>query len=451
MRLNFPKNLISLAENMPCSLFAVGGVVRNAIIDSKIVTEDIDLCAPIKIEDFIPLLKEQGFSVVAEYNRSGTIVFTDGVYRYEFASFRTESYVGGEHTPVAVEFTDDICKDALRRDFKCNAVYYDILRQEIVDVLGGVEDIKNKVLSTVCNPEHVFKNDGLRLMRLARFAGELNFKPTKQTIDGAKLYANNIKDISGERIYDELIKILNSDEKYPFSDPMGHYTGLKILDETRVLDRILPELTDGRGMAQRSDFHKYDVLEHSLRSVAYADKSIRLPALMHDIGKPYCFRRDGWYHWHYVEGQTIAERALKRLKASNEVIEQVKYLIREHMVDLDCSMNEKDVRIFLVKNRNELDSLIKVKQTDYRASLESYDTAPTLVKWGEIYEKMQQDGTPFTLKDLSVTTSDLMKIGYKGKALGTKMNDLFITAVRNPEYNSREFLLEKARKDFKEN
>ena len=81
---------------------------------------------------------------------------------------------------------------------------------------------------------------------------------------------------------------------------------------------------------------------------------------MHDIGKPFCFRRDGWYHWHYVEGQSIAEKALKRLKASNAEIEQVKYLIREHMVDLDCSMNEKDVRIFLVKNRDNLDSLIKV-------------------------------------------------------------------------------------------
>ncbi len=451
MKINFAKNLINLAKKMPCPLYAVGGIVRNAIIDSSVITEDIDLCAPVRTEDFVPLLKEHGFSVVAEYNRSGTIVFTDGVHRYEFASFRTESYNGGEHTPSAVEFTNDIYLDATRRDFKCNAVYYDVLKEQIVDVLGGVEDIKNKVLSTVCEPEKVFKNDGLRLMRLARFAGELNFKPTKPTMLGAKRYADNIKEISPERVYDELIKILNADVRYSFSDPMGHYTGLKILDDTRVLDRILPELTDGRGMAQRSDFHKYDVLEHSLRSVAYADRSIRLPALMHDIGKPFCFRRDGWYHWHYVEGQSIAEKALKRLKASNAEIEQVKYLIREHMVDLDCSMNEKDVRIFLVKNRDNLDSLIKVKQTDYRASLESYDTAPTLVKWGEIYSKMQVDGTPFSLRELAVTTNDLMEIGYKGKALGRKMNDLFITAVRNPEYNTRDYLLEKAKKDFKEN
>ena len=303
-----PKNLISLAKEFDKPLYLVGGAVRNYLIDHSL-SSDLDICAAIPMEQFVEGAKNCGFIISATYKRTGTVLFVDKNNHYEYTTFRKERYVGGVHTPEYTEFTEDITEDAKRRDFKCNAIYYDIKNQQIIDVLGGVEDIKNKRLDTVQEPDKVFCSDGLRLMRLARFTGELNFKPTDSVIEGARKYSDNILDISPERIYAELKLILGSDSKYPFSDPMGHYNALKVLDETRVLDKIIPELTAGRGMAQRADFHKFDVLEHSLKSVLYSKKEIRLGALLHDIGKPFCFLKNGRYHGHADEGEKIAKMA----------------------------------------------------------------------------------------------------------------------------------------------
>ena len=439
-----PKKLIDLAQSMDKPLYLVGGLVRNFLIFSKF-SGDMDLCAPIKIEDFSSLLIDNGFHLVAEYKRTGTIVFSDGENKYEYASFRSEKYLSGEHTPYVTEFTEDIVKDALRRDFKCNAIYYDIKNAKFVDPLNGIVDVKNKVLDTVTKPDDVFKNDGLRLMRLARFAGELNFTPTEDVMRSAEKNADNLDDISRERIYTELLAILKSDKKYPFSDKNGHYTGLKILDRTRVLDRIFPELTMGRNMVQRADFHKYDVLEHSLRSVLYSPEKVRLGALLHDVGKPFCYLRDGMYYLHFAEGEKIADKALKRLKADKKSIELVRFLVKEHMVDLDCSMSEKKVRKFIVKNYDRLTELMCVKQADFRASLEVDDTAPTLIKWERILKKMKVDGTPFSVKDLKISASDLIQMGYNGAKIGTTLKKLLATCITNPSQNNRETLIKLAK------
>ena len=235
-----PENLKKLAALCPKPLYAVGGYVRNFLIDGT-VSSDLDIAAALSTEEIKRAAKDCGFNVVAEYKRTGTAVISDGERKYEYTRFRTDVYaVGGGHTPTGTAFTEDIALDAVRRDFKCNAVYYDIKNDEIIDVLGGVSDIKNKILDTVIEPERVFKSDGLRLLRLARFAAELNFTPTEKVLTGAKIYADNIRDIVPKRIYEEIKKILLSDEKYAFSDKQGPYTGFKIMEETGVMDILFP-------------------------------------------------------------------------------------------------------------------------------------------------------------------------------------------------------------------
>ncbi len=440
-----PKPLIELAKNMPKPLYIVGGAVRNFLIDRSL-SNDIDLAGAIPADEFLSVLNKLGIEKTAVYPRTGTVMFKVDEYNYEYTAFRREKYVDGNHVPESTEFTEDIAEDAVRRDFKCNAIYYDIVNAKIIDILGGVSDIENKTLDTVCDPDKVFSVDGLRLMRLARFAGELNFKPTQAVMQAAKKYADNILDITPERIFSELKMILVSDCKYAFSDKIGHYTALKILDRTRVLDRIIPELTEGRGMVQRADFHKYDVLEHSIRTVLYSPTKIRLGALFHDIGKPFCFIRDGYYYHHFDEGERIAEKVLKRLKADNKTIAQVKFLVREHMVDLDCSMKENKVRMFLVKNNKNLNDLLMVKQADFRASLEIESTAPTLVKWKKLYNEMKKDGTPFSIKDLKITAQDLIDLGYKDSEISKQLKWLFDYAVLHPDKNKKELLISQARK-----
>lgn len=445
------KNLILLADKFNLPLFVVGGTVRNYLINGS-RSLDVDLAGAIPAEQFVLKVEECGFTKKAVYPRTGTVMFSDGICRYEYTAFRRETYVKGQHQPQSVEFTDDIYRDAIRRDFKCNAVYYDIKAKQIVDVLGGVADIQNRILDTVQAPDKVFCADGLRLLRLARFAGELDFKPTDAVLSSARKFADNILDISAERVFSELKMILVADTKYPFSNKSGHYVALKILDKTRVLDRILPELTKGRGMAQRADFHKYDVLEHSLRTVLYSKKEIRLVALLHDIGKPFCMEKYGKYHNHNLEGVHIVQMVLNRLKADNKTINAVKLLIKDHMLDLDLAMRENKVKLYIAQNYAMLYQLFALKQADFSAGMDSGEQAPTITKWQKILFNMVESGTPFSLKDLAISPTELSAIGFKGKQIGKQLANLFSYCVLSPDQNKKEILINKSKKDFiKEN
>ena len=451
MELFFDIKVNKLASVLSKPLYAVGGYVRNFLIDQSLA-DDVDLAGAIPIPEITDKAKALGLFIVAEYPRTGTVVFSDGKLKYEYTCFRKEEYrLGGEHKPIRTEFTDDIIVDAKRRDFKCNAVYYDINEKKIVDPLDGVNDIKNKVLDSVIDADKVFSHDGLRLMRLARLCGELGFSPSKRVMVSAKKNAKNICDISAERIYDELKKILRSDGKYPFSDKKGHYHGLKILSETGVLDYVMPELTLGRNMFQRSDFHDHDVLEHSLRCVLYAHESVRLDALLHDVGKPYCMIEYGRYHDHPFMGEEIARKILNRLTAENDTIKRVCFMVKNHMLDIKNDVKESKLRRFIVENYKFIPQLLMVKQADFSGSKDDLSKAPTVDKWEKLIEKMRSDGTPFCLKELNITSNELQALGYNGKALGDVMNELNVMAILNPTLNENTALVKIATRNKKNN
>lgn len=448
MRIYLPENLKKLAARCAKPLYVVGGYVRNYLID-KTVSADIDIAAALSTKEIENAASECGFTIVAEYKRTGTAVISDGKRKYEYTRFRTDTYgSGGHHAPTATAFTEDIALDAIRRDFKCNAVYYDIAGDKVCDPLGGVADIRAKVLDTVTAPEQVFKNDGLRLLRLARFSAELNFTPTENVLIGAKTYAENIRDIAPERIYEEFKKILVSDEKYPFSDKKGHYTGFEIMEKTGVLGVLFPEITAGKGMSQRADFHKYDVLTHSLRTLMYADKSVRLAAFLHDVGKPYCKLKFGTYTGHAIEGERITRKIMQRLKADKSATEHAAFLVRWHMFDLKLDESEMAVRRFIAENFSMVDALMKLKQADYSAGKDDFSVCPTVEKWTAILNAMKTDGTPFSVKELKISAEDLKKIGFKGRYLGAELKKLLFFAVDNPSLNEFQALKIQAEKDF---
>ena len=444
----FTKKILDFASKLDRPLYAVGGVVRNYLID-KSRAEDFDLAADIPVDELVYNAEKFGLKVLATYKRTCTVNFTDGENKYEYTAFRREKYRGGEHTPYEVQPTSNIVEDAERRDFKCNAVYFDLKNLKFVDPLLGIKDIENKVLDTVVSPSEVFSHDGLRLMRLARFGAELNFTPTEEVITAAKNCAVNIDQISVERIYAELKRLLVADGKYSFSGSDAHYRGLKILDRTRVLDRIFPELTSGRGMAQRADFHDHDVLEHSLRCVKYSDSTIRLAALLHDVGKPYCMINEGKYHNHYLAGKRIAVEVLKRIKADTKTIDEVAFLTGAHMLDMDCKMRESKIRLFMVDNYPLIDKLLKLKDADCMACKDELKECQTVVKWKKLLDKMQVDGTPVRLKDLKINARDLIRLGYDGKRVGEELARLKRECVIDPEKNERERLIKMAERDFK--
>ena len=444
------QNLLSnslkrLAGLLGKPLYIVGGCVRDFLISGEI-SNDIDLAGALETDEILSCLKDAGFKFIADYPKTGTVVFKEknSPLKYEFTSFRKDVYsVGGSHMPKFTVFSDSIQEDALRRDFKCNAIYYDIINDKIIDPLNGLCDVNNKVIDTVKAPNEVFVSDGLRLLRLARFVGELGFKPTKQVVESAKKYASNIKDVSGERVYAEIEKMLLADKSHSFSKPSGHYDAFKVAYETGVLGYIFPELSLGEAMPQRKDFHKYDVLEHGFRTLLYSDEKVRLAALLHDIGKPIVYLRDGTYHLHSGEGEKIARQRLKELHVSKKTIDEVCWLISEHMYDLTLDCTEYEVKKFIASNYAKIDKLLLLKEADIKASRQ--DLVPeTVVRWKRIIEEMKKSKTPFSLSDLKINGIDLLKVGVKGKLTGIILNSLFDEVLENPQKNTREYLIDRA-------
>lgn len=435
-----PNSLIALAKNMPKPLFIVGGAVRDFLIGFKNQHADWDICSPMLAEDFAKIATEQGFTVAAVYRNTGTVKLRDREDNdFEFSSFRSDEYVRGVHAPVNVFFTDDITLDARRRDFTCNAVYYDVAKQTYVDPLDGITAIREKRLSTVAPAKKVFGEDGLRLMRLARQAAQLGFSPDEDCLLGAKENAMLIDDISPERIYAELLSILSADEKHNLSG--AAYNGLRLLDEIGVFQRIFPELALGKGMAQRADFHNYDVLEHSFRAVKYAPPQIRLAALLHDVGKPFCMHRDGNTHEHPVAGELLARDILRRLKAPNKTVDRVCALVKWHMYDLDGKTSENKLRKFFVEHYEFLDELLMIKQADFSACKDDLRIAPTRAKWEIILSTMRKENVPFTLKQLAVKGDDLLTMDIEPKQISTILHALLLHVACNPVDNEKTRLL----------
>ena len=447
MREILPKTLLDLAENCKNPLYVVGGSVRDhlAKLSQNRGERDFDLCSPTPVEAFVEIAQKSGFVIRATFKNTGTVKLQDqsGV-GYEYSCFRSDEYVRGTHVPVQTTFTTDINLDARRRDFTCNAIYYDIKSGEYLDPLNGIGAIKEKRLTTVAPAKKVFSEDGLRLMRLARQAACLGFSPDSDCLAGAKENAALIADISPERIFTELSAILTADEKYGVIG--GHYAGLKLLDETRVLDYILPELTSGRGLKQRSDFHKYDVLEHSLRAVLYADKDIRLAALLHDVGKPFCMQRDGHSHAHPEEGEKLARAILTRLKAPTKTIDETTRLVALHMYDFNCQTSENKLRRFFAAHYPILEKLLLIKQADFSACMDKLSIAPTCARWRKLLEKLEQERAPLTLKQLALSGKDLLNVGIKPCRISQTLENLLYHAVCNPKDNVKERLIKLALK-----
>ena len=446
MREIIPKELKRLANSCSKPLYVVGGAVRDALFGAHSAAQDWDICSPMSAEEFSAIAQECGCQIQAVYRNTGTVKLRVGETDCEYTCFRSDKYVRGMHVPVEIFFTEDIALDARRRDFTANALYYHIQEDRLVAPLKDTACIQEKRLTTVDNADKVFGEDGLRLMRLARQAAQLGFSPDENCLRGATKHASLILDISPERIFAELIALLTAEKKYGVAD--GAYRGLKVLEQTGVLGYLLPELCKGKGLTQRADFHKYDVLEHSLRAVKYAPYqdgyTLRLAALLHDVGKPLCMLRDGNSYAHTEEGERLALEILGRLKAPKKTAETVVWLVRWHMYDFDCKTSENKLRRFFVQNAEQLPLLLALKQADFSACTDDTSIAPTCQKWTGLLEKMRKENVPFSLKALAVNGNDLLNAGIEKTNISRVLNGLLMHAAVCPRDNEKTRLLKLA-------
>ena len=201
-------------------------------------------------------------------------------------------------------------------------------------------------------------------------------------------------------------------------------------------------------MVQNKKFHKYDVLEHSLRCAGYADGEIRFAALLHDVGKPFCFKVNSNYIGHEDEGARIAKEILKRLKAPKPLIEETAKLVELHMYDFRCDAKENKVRKFILENYGLFDKILKLKQADYSACRDDCARAPSVIKLKKIYEKMEAEDVPFTLKALHIRGDKLISAGFPAAEVGNVLNRLLGDCAIKLVENDEEKLLIRAQKVY---
>jgi len=404
-----PSDLKEFASLFPVPLYLVGGYVRDALSGRR--SDDYDICSSLSAEEVASLLSGTPYVISLIKKDTGTVAITCHGKEWQYTAFRTDRYESG-HTPAAT-YPTDIEGDARRRDFKANAVYYDIKSDKIVDPLGGVKDIENKILSTTRSPKEVFSEDGLRLMRLARQAAETEFSVHPETLSGARENAEKIDEIAPERIRVELERILLA--------PVPS-VGLKLLREEGVLARILPEIDVAFGLPQRKDFHRYDVFGHILATVDAADKSVTTAALFHDIGKPACYLKNGNYHGHDEVGAEICKEAMRRLRYSNKEIDETVRLVRRHMFDLAGNARENTVRLFVQRNADILDKLCLLMDADMiGCGYVKSGRSPVSLRLIATYEEMKRENVPFSVKELLVRGNDIpediLPVSERTKAL----------------------------------
>ena len=315
-------------------LALVGGPVRDAILGR--LGNDLDFTTDARPEITKEILKNWAEHIWETGIEFGTIAGKRGDTTVEITTYRSDKYDPSSRKPE-VEFGDNIEGDLSRRDFTVNAMALELTGDKpvFIDVFNGVQDLGAKILRTPVSPEQSFSDDPLRMMRAARFAAQLNFEVEASALKAMHEMAERINIISAERVRDELTKLLMSNQPRK---------GIEILVATGLADLVLPEIPKLKLEIDEHHHHK-DVYEHSLTVLEQAialetrlggkNLVIRLAALLHDIGKPKTRELIPGggvsFHHHEVVGARLAKERLKKLRFSNEVIEEVEMLISLHL------------------------------------------------------------------------------------------------------------------------
>ncbi|MCX7827170.1 MAG: CCA tRNA nucleotidyltransferase [Verrucomicrobiae bacterium] len=302
--------------------YFAGGCVRDMLRGVRPNDYDVATSAtPEQVHSLFP----RSFEVGARF---GVMLVVTDTAQYEVATFRSDDAYEDGRRPVSVTFSTPEA-DARRRDFTVNGLFYDPIRERVLDYVGGRADIERRLIRCIGDPAARFGEDKLRLLRAVRFASTLGYEIEPATFAAIRQFAPDIKVVSAERIRDELIKI--------FTGPNAG-RGLRLLDATGLLAVVLPEVAAMKGVEQPPEFHpEGDVFAHTCRMMdALREPSLTLAfgTLLHDVGKPPTFQRAPdriRFNEHDVVGARLTETILRRLRFPNDLIERVAACVENHM------------------------------------------------------------------------------------------------------------------------
>lgn len=424
--------ILDTLNNSGFEAYVVGGCVRDSLIGKK--PKDWDICTNAKPKDTMEVFKN--YHIIPTGLQHGTITVMLNGEGYEITTYRVDGdYSDGRH-PDKVSFTSNLSEDLSRRDFTINAMAYSE-EEGIVDLYGGIKDLKAKEICCVGNPMERFNEDALRIMRAIRFSSVLGYKIEENTHNAMiKLYTNLDK-IAKERINVEFSKMLCGK------------TPMYLLDKySLIFEYIIPEIKPMIGFNQNNPYHCLDVWKHSLcvlSEIKDTNLSLRLAALFHDIGKPFCYTEDdgvGHFYGHADKSVEITEKVLKNLKYSNDIIEEVLTLIKYH--DVQISLSNKFIRRMLNKmDENLFNELLELKKADIIGQSEK-DREKRLKEIEDLkllLSNFKFEDECFSLKQLKINGNDLIKMGIKpGIKMGQILNELFEMVVEEKIKNEHDVL-----------
>ncbi len=448
-----PEDIVKLNrtfEEAGFEIYLVGGCVRNMLLNKEV--KDWDFTTNATPEEILALFPDGFYDNV--FGTVGIPLKSENgevVKVFEVTTYRTEEGYSNRRHPEKVTWGKSINEDLSRRDFTMNAIALKIIGEknnptiEMVDPYNGKEDITNKIVRAVGNPQERFKEDALRLMRAIRLATQLSFSIEEKTLSAIKEDAQFLSEIAKERIKDEFMKILGSE--YPFE-------GIMLLKNTGLLEHILPELLEGVGISQARPgrHHTTDVFTHNVFSLKFCpstDPLVRFATLIHDVAKPRVLGKDeeGYviFHNHEIVGAKMAGIICDRLRFSKKEKEKITKLIRWHMFTVDEHITDSAIRRFIrrIGIENVQDMM------DLRIGDRLGGGTQTAESWRlKLFKKRVEEQlapAPFSINDLAIDGNDIMKeLNIKpSKQIGEILQKLFEEVDEDLSKNTKEYLLKR--------
>jgi len=422
--------------------YAVGGCVRDILMERHPTDWDITTDAhPERIQELFPdNFYDNAFGTVTIKTRDDDPI----VRTVQITPFRIEGAYSDKRHPDSVRFASTIEEDLSRRDFTVNAIAL-TLGGEMTDPYNGQGDIQTKTIRAVGDASDRFGEDALRMMRAVRFATSLDFVIEDSTLKAVIAHASSLRDISAERIRDELTKIINSSRAFE---------GIQLLEDVGLLQFIIPEIREGLGVEQNLH-HIYTVWEHNLRTMKYATEknysfAVRMACLLHDVGKPRTKRGEGrhcTFYAHDAVGATMARTIMDRLKYSRDIADAVVRLVRYHMFYYSVGeVTESSVRRLIANvGLEHIDDLLRLREGDRIGSGTPKAVPYKLRHLKYMIDKVSHD--PISVKMLKVNGADIMETLKvpPGPKIGLILSSLLAEVLDDPSLNERDLLLARAR------
>ena len=393
--------------------FVVGGCVRDHLLGLD--AQDYDICTDATPERIAEVFGD--YELVKNGEKHGTIGVVLDHQLYEITTFRTEGGYSDSRHPDWVEFVADIKEDLARRDFTVNAMAY-APDTGIIDPWGGQEDLVAGILRTVGDAQERFTEDALRILRGVRFAVRFRLTPEENTLAAMNELAPLMDNLARERVFVELCKLL------------VHVTWEDLILYAPVLTQVIPELADAVGFNQHSPHHAYDVYTHTAKvtGAVPAEPTLRLAALLHDVGKPAAFTTDedgrGHFYGHAHIGGHMADQILRRLKAPTALREQVVLLVKNHMNAFEP--DKKRLRRKLGKYGTEtVNQLLALQKADYTSKGVDEGEVEIFSQVEMLLAEIESEDACLNIQDLAIDGNDLIELGFMpGPAMGQVLQTL---------------------------